>query len=277
MPYTKVTFLIQPIDPWRDLLTMELGEIGYESFEEATGGLHAYIPSDRFDAAALSKLLTLRDPHVTVNWTSVEIADRNWNAEWEKSFMPVEVGNEVRIRADFHPTVEGFAHELIITPRMAFGTGHHATTRMMVQAMLEMDLKEKRVCDLGCGTGVLAILAEKMGAAKIDAVDIDQLAVDNARDNVGRNGCRNITVEKGTSTFLEGKIYDVILANIERNTLLEAMQQMYDALDHGGAVLLSGFVVTDRHMLAQKARDTGFVLAERMNEGDWALLGCRRS
>lgn len=276
MNYTQVTFLLQPIDPWRDLLMVELGEIGYESFEETTGGLHAYIPSSKFDPAALSRLLTLRDPHVSVNWTSIEIPGRNWNAEWERSFQPVEVGKDVRIRADFHPHVEGFTHELVITPRMAFGTGHHATTRMMVKAMLDLDLAAKRVCDLGCGTGVLAILAERMDAATVDAIDIDQQAVDNAIDNVGRNGCTRIHVEKGVATFLQGKVYDAILANIERNTLLEAMQLMYDALDHGGALLLSGFVVTDRHMLAQMARDTGFELAERMNEGDWALLGCRK-
>jgi len=283
MTYTEATFLIAPVDPWRDILMVELGDIGYDSFEESftdplgsSGELKAYIPSDRFESTALAKLLTLRDPHVTVSWTSREIAPRNWNAEWESSFQPVEVGKAVRIRADFHPSVPGFAHELVITPRMAFGTGHHATTRMMVQAMGGLDLAGRTVCDLGCGTGVLAILAERMGASTVTAIDIDQGAVDNARENVVRNNCHAITVEKGTAAALEGRTYEVILANIERNILLDAMQVMYNALRSGGVLFLSGFVPTDRHLLAERAEQVGFLLAEQLNEGDWALLGCRK-
>lgn len=283
MPHTQVTFLIAPPDPWRDLLTVELADIGFDSFEEgftdpkgASGELKAYIRSDRFDEQALSKLLTLRDPHATVSWTATEIADRNWNAEWESSFQPVEVGKQVRIRADFHASVPGFAHEIIITPRMAFGTGHHATTRMMVQAMLGLDLHAKEVCDLGCGTGVLAILAERMGARQVLAIDNDPGAVDNARHNAGLNGCHAITVEKGDASSLKGRSFDAILANIERNVLLDAMPVMSDALRSGGALFLSGFVPGDRHMLAQRAKECGLELAERLQEGDWALLGCRK-
>jgi len=283
MNYTEVSFLIAPVDPWRDILMVELGDIGFESFEEGysdpsggSGELKAYITSDRFNAKALTELLTLRDPHVNVGWTSREIAPRNWNAEWESSFQPVEVGNDVRIRADFHAGAPGFTHELVITPRMAFGTGHHATTRMMVRAMLGLDLGGRSVCDLGCGTGVLAILAERMGAKAIRAIDIDQGAVDNARENLVRNGCHAVTVEKGTATSLKGHRYDAILANIERNILLDAMQVMCDALGPGGVLFLSGFVVADRHLLAQRAREVGLDPVEEMNEGDWALLGCRK-
>lgn len=256
---------------------VELGELGYDTFEETPGGLNAYIPSENFDGAVLADLLTLRDPHVTVHWTSQEIADRNWNAEWESSFQPVEVGNEVRIRAEFHESVPGFAHDLVITPQMAFGTGHHATTRLMVEAMLGLDLKDKQVCDLGCGTGVLAILAEQRGASEVLAIDIDMNAVKNARENVTRNGCTRIVVDKGDARSLQGKMFDAILANIERNTLMEAMPLMYAALRKGGMLLLSGFVTADRELLERRAVEVGFSPAERMNEGDWALLGCRRS
>lgn len=283
MTYTQVTFLIAPVDPWRDILMVELAELGYDSFEDSfsdpsgpSGELKAYIPSERFDAAALGGLLTLRDPHVSVNWTSTEIAPRNWNAEWESSFQPVEVGQEVRIRADFHPAKEGFAHDLVITPRMAFGTGHHATTRMMVQAMLGVDLADKAVCDLGCGTGVLAILAERMGASSAVAIDNDQLAVDNAKENLERNACHRTTVEKGDADSLKDRSFDAILANIERNTLLKAMHTMHDALNPGGMLFLSGFVVTDRHMLVDAAKAVGMTIEERLNEGGWALLGCRK-
>jgi ribosomal protein L11 methyltransferase len=276
MSYTEVEFLVQPVDPWRDILMVELAELGYDTFEETTGGVKAYLPTERFDALALGRLLTLRDPHASVSWEHREIADRNWNAEWESSFQPVEVGHAVRIRADFHEPATGFAHELVITPRMAFGTGHHATTRMMVEAMLPLDLKDKEVCDLGCGTGVLAILAERLGARRCVGIDIDQQAVENAAENVVRNGCAQTTVEKGDANALKGRSYDAILANIERNTLLQAMELMYSALRPGGMLLLSGFVTTDRHMLAQRAKEVGFELAERMNDGDWALLGCRK-
>lgn len=283
MNYTEVTFLIAPVDPWRDILMVELAEIGFDSFDESfsdprgtSGELKAYILSEHFKETALGELLTLRDPHVTVSWTSREIPSRNWNAEWESSFQPVEVGKEVRIRADFHVPVPGFTHELIITPRMAFGTGHHATTRMMVQAMLGVEIKGRIVCDLGCGTGVLAILALRMGASQVLAIDIDQGAVDNARENVARNNCHAVAVEKGTAASLKGLFHDIILANIERNVLLDAMQVMYDALQPGGILFLSGFVPADRHLLEERAEQVGFTLAERMNEGDWALLGCRK-
>ncbi|MBL7980748.1 MAG: 50S ribosomal protein L11 methyltransferase [Flavobacteriales bacterium] len=294
MRYTEVSFLLAPCDPWRDILMVELAELGYDSFEESftdmaggSGELKAYIPTDKFKAEALGELMTLRDPHVNVSWTSLDIADRNWNAEWERNFKPVEVGTSVRIRADHHPSVPGFTHELVITPRMAFGTGHHATTRMMVQAMLGLadagaegrqsfDMSGKDICDLGCGTGVLAILAERMGAATGRAIDIDQAAVDNALVNIAHNDCHRITVEKGDAEALKGHTYDLILANIERNVLLNAMPVMAAALRPGGALFLSGFVVTDRHMLAQRAKECGLELAERLNEGDWALLRCRK-
>ncbi len=255
---------------------VELGELGYDSYEETTGGLDAYIVTAEFDAVAVSKLMTLRDPHVTVSWSFVQMEPRNWNAEWERSFQPVEVGRDVRIRAEHHPSVPGFTHELVVTPRMAFGTGHHATTRMMVKAMLGVDLAGRAVCDLGCGTAVLAILAERMGATPVMAIDNDQQAVDNARETVERNGCHVITVEKGDAGSLAGHTYDVILANIERNTLLDAMPLMAAALRPNGVLFLSGFIVADRHVLAERATAFGLVPSEQMEEGEWALLGCRK-
>jgi len=276
VPYTRVSFLIAPIDPWRDILLVELQDLGYDSFEEVTGGLDAYIDTGAFDRGALAALLTLRDPHVTVSWSVSQLEERNWNAEWEGSFQPVEIGHDVRIRAEHHPAMPGFTHDLVITPRMAFGTGHHATTRMMVQAMLGLDLRGKQVCDLGCGTAVLAILAERMGAKAIRAIDIDEQAVLNARENIERNDRHLVTVEKGVATALKGGSYDCILANIERNTLLDAMPIMAAALRPRGALLLSGFIGADRELMAASATSHGLVLAEHLEEGMWSLLGCRK-
>lgn len=141
--YTEVSFLVAPLDPWRDILVAELGELGYDSFEETPGGLLAYIKSDVFDRQALAGLMAVNDPHATVHFTVRQVEQRNWNAEWERSFSPIEISDRVRIRADFHSSTPGFEHEIIITPRMAFGTGHHATTRLMIQAMLALDLTDK--------------------------------------------------------------------------------------------------------------------------------------
>lgn len=285
MPYTRVSFLVSPPEPWREILLAELNEIGYEGFEETTGGLEAYVEEHLFDVNALQHLVTMRDPHVAVSWSVSRLEERNWNAIWEQSFQPVEVGKEVRIRAEHHAAAKGFMHDLVITPRMAFGTGHHATTRLMVRAMLSLPatggafaggLGGRSVCDLGCGTAVLAILAERMGASTVRAIDIDQQAVVNALQNIERNGCSRTTVEKGKATDLVGHDYDLILANIERNTLLEAMGVMAEAMRPGAALFLSGFIVADRHLLEASAMQHGLLPLERFEEGEWSLLGCRK-
>jgi ribosomal protein L11 methyltransferase len=275
MNWTEVTFRIEPVDPWRDILIAELGELGFDTFEETEQGLRAYIRTERYDPLEVRGSDTLNNEHVQVTFTAHNVPPRNWNAEWEKSFVPVEVGKEVRIRAEFHEKVEGFTHDIVITPRMAFGTGHHATTRMMVEAMLQLDLRGKHVCDLGCGTAVLAILAERLGAASVHAIDIDEQAVVNARENLTLNGCKRIRVDKGDVALLGPRSCGAILANIERNTLLRDMQAMQQAILPGGALLLSGFVTADRPLMENAVRDAGMFLAERLENGEWALIGCR--
>ncbi|MCB9169282.1 MAG: 50S ribosomal protein L11 methyltransferase [Flavobacteriales bacterium] len=275
MPYTELELAIDPVDPWRDILIAELSELGYESFEEITGGLKAYIPSDRFDRQALRRTIAFRDPHVHVAHTVHEIQDTNWNAVWEAGFQPVRIGRQVLIRAEHHPQEVGFTHEIVITPRMAFGTGHHATTRSMVRAMLDLDLHGRTVCDLGCGTGVLAILAERMGAAHVRAIDIDPQAVANALDNVRHAHCERTVVEKGDARLLGPASCDTILANIERNTLLRDMVRMGRALRPGGDLLLSGFLTKDLDRMRDGAIQAGLVPVSERREGDWAMLGVR--
>ena len=276
MKYTEVDFLITPLDPWRDVLIAELGDLGYDSFEETPHGVKAYIKSEHFDARTFSAVAVLRDPQVKTSRTVREVEPRNWNEEWERSFEPVEVDHAVRIRAEFHAFVPGFTHDIVVTPRMAFGTGHHATTRMMVEAMLKLDLRDQHVCDLGCGTAVLAILAERMGATSVQAIDIDEQAVINAKENIGINGCHRISVDKGDVSLLTPVSCGTILANIERNTLLRDMNSMRDALLPGGALLLSGFIVDDRSKVVDAVKATGMHPVESLSYGEWALIGCRK-
>jgi len=271
MRYTEVNFLVNPVEPWRDVLMVELTEVGYEGFEETAHGIKAFIPTAEFDPSVLRSLLVPKDPHVSVTFTVHEVPEINWNARWEQEFQPVEVDGKVLVRAEFHPAAPPYEHEIIITPRMAFGTGHHATTRMMVKAMLAMDLRGKRVCDLGCGTGVLAILAERLGAAGVVAIDHDPVAVENARDNVAMNHCQRIVVEKGDTDLANGAGYDAILANIERNTLVRSMVDMAAALAANGKLLLSGFVREDGEVMAKSAMDAGLRHVLTLEEGEWAF------
>ncbi|HMN06003.1 MAG TPA: 50S ribosomal protein L11 methyltransferase [Flavobacteriales bacterium] len=271
MQYTEVDFLVMPPEPWRDLLLVELMDLGYEGFEETPHGLKAYVASGQFDQLAVDRMLVMRDPHVTITCTVRVVPDINWNARWEQDFQPVEVDGQVLVRAEFHPRREGYRHEIVITPRMAFGTGHHATTRMMMRSMLGLSWAGQVVCDLGCGTGVLAILAEQLGASKVLAIDIDPVAVENARHNVDLNDCQLVTVEKGGTQLEQGGGYGTILANIERNTLVKAMPDLAGALAEGGSLLLSGFVVGDKHLMAVAAEQQGLELAEEQEEGEWAF------
>lgn len=277
MEWVEVDFLVDPQEPWRGLLMVELMELGYDGFEDSRHGLRAYARKGEVDLAALRGLQVPRDPHCHVTYTVREIPHQNWNALWESGFKPIDVDGRVHIRAEFHPEVNGFEHQLVITPKMAFGTGHHATTRMMVRAMLNVDLRQKRVLDLGCGTGVLAILAEQRGAAEVLAVDNDPVAVANAKETIVLNHCQRIVVEEG-GTALSGKApFDAILANIERNTLIDAMPALHDALVPGGILLLSGFIADDLPAMRNAAAKHGLEPEGSDKEGEWTLLKCRKT
>lgn len=276
MNWLEVDLLVRPLEPWRDLLMVELLELGYEGFEETPHGLRAYGRKDQVDPMALRRLRTARHPHCSVSHVLRELPDENWNARWESSFRPIEVDGRVHIRAEFHPEVTGFEHALIVTPKMAFGTGHHATTRMMVRAMLHLPLRDRRVLDLGCGTGVLAILAERLGAREVLAVDNDPTAVANARETVALNRCERVLVEEG-GTDLRGRgLFNFILANIERNVLIQAMPGLQAALVPGGTLLLSGFIPQDLARMRGAAAANGLLPGGELTEGEWCLLECTK-
>ncbi len=275
MSYTEVSFRVHPVDPWRDILIAQLGVMGYESFEESFDGFKAFIKSEQFERKALRSLTGPNDSLTTVDWSVREVPDENWNAVWEEAFKPVLIDRKVMIRAEHHPKSE-VEHDIVIQPRMAFGTGHHATTTMMVQALLDSDIKGGTVCDLGCGTAVLGILAEKLGASSVLAIDNDDKAVDNALDNCKRNACERTSVENGVVASITGHHFNFILANIERNTLSAGMEKMASALKTGGRLFLSGFILADVQHMIDTAASQGLTAYNTLTNGEWALVACKK-
>jgi len=215
MNYVEASFVLRPLLPAREVLVVELAERGLESFVETDDGLKAYIQEEYFQSQLLDDLMTTAIPDQHMEITSMVIADQNWNAQWESSFDPILVDDQCLIRASFHEVDREYPYTITIEPKMSFGTGHHATTHLIVSAMLPMDCIGKRVLDMGCGTGVLAILAEMRGSTQIDAIDIDEWAYENTLENVERNACKHIrTIRGGAEAIPTESQYDLILANI---------------------------------------------------------------
>lgn len=237
--YSKIHF--EDNDPGQnEVLIALLSEAGYYGFEETKNSLSAYIEQQNFDEIELNKILEI----INVKYTKSVIKEQNWNAEWEQGFEPVQVNKFASIRAGFHAPLTDVEHEIIITPKMSFGTGHHATTWLMMEQMSRLDFTGKSVLDFGTGTGVLAILAEKMGAINILAIDNDDWSIENARENIMANGADKIVIEKA-SAISPLKKYDIILANINLNVILASMPEIAQSIKAGGKILLSGFLEAD--------------------------------
>lgn len=277
MDYLELDVKVTPRQPGTDLLITELAEMGFESFAETEEGFLAYIPSEQFSEALLAPVQGFAEDLGRVNVSRKLIPGQNWNAEWEKGFLPVLVSGRCLVRAPFHPPVPGVELELIIQPQQSFGTGHHPTTRLMAEKLLTMRLDGRYVLDMGCGTGLLAILASKLGAAGVVAIDIEENSVENARENVLRNEARGVSVNLGTENAIAGRKFDVVLANINKNVLLNALPAYVDALKPGGELLLSGFFHTDVEAFRQPAMQNGLQLLATETDGEWALLHFTRS
>jgi len=252
-----------------DLLIAQLSELKYEGFEEQPDTLVAYIPAVDFDEAALQEQLQSHG----VTYTKETILPTNWNALWESNFEPVQVDDFCGIRADFHPPFDPQpAYEIVITPKMAFGTGHHATTASMIKLMQGLDFTGKAVFDFGTGTGILAILAEMMGAATADAIDYDEWSVNNTLENITANGMSKVKVWQADKLdAITGK-YDILLANINYNILLQFMGDMKKLVKSGGKLLLSGILPTDEENIAAAAVSNGFIQEGRIEKDNWLAL-----
>jgi ribosomal protein L11 methyltransferase len=272
MDYIELEVKVFPKQPATDLLISELAENGFESFSETPEGFFAYIPASAYTDELLGPVQKLDAEMGKAEFSSKLIPGRNWNEEWEKQFQPVEIGKKFRIRAPFHEPDRSFGIDLVIQPRQSFGTGHHPTTRLMAEKLLTMPLNGRYVLDMGCGTGVLSILASRLGAAEAVGIDIETNAVENARDNISHNPGVHVTVEEGTENRIAGRKFDVVLANINKNVLLEAIPAYADALRNNGDLLLSGFFLTDTKELTGKAESENLVHESTASEGDWAML-----
>lgn len=269
--YIGYDFIVSLPQPATEILIAELGYVGFDSFVENEKGVTAYIQKDKWNAFILDDINILSSKEFEITFEFNEIEQTNWNEEWEKNFKPIVVDNQVTVRAPFHdkPTTK---YDLVIEPKMSFGTGHHETTYMMIQHILKNDFKNKSVLDMGCGTGVLAILAEKVGANELDAIDIDNWSYVNSLENVERNDCEKVSVYEGDVNLLDGNNYDIIIANINRNILLADIPRYTKCLNKNGTLFLSGFYKEDIQMIESKCNEDMLKLEEIIERGQWVSL-----
>ena len=269
--YIGYTFKVEPVQPGTEILIAELGFSGFESFVETPEGVIAYIQEvDHFDAI-LDDIQILNSKKFNISFEFEPIAQTNWNAEWEKNFNPIIVEDRCAIRAPFHEAFN-VEYDIVIEPKMSFGTGHHETTHMMIQHILATDFTNKSVLDMGCGTGLLAILAEKKGATAIEAIDIDNWCYLNSLENVTRNGCKHITVLEGDASLLSGKQYDIIIANINRNILLTDLSTYVTCLNEKGSLFLSGFYDSDCELIETTCNQLNLKLENTLMRNHWVAL-----
>ena len=269
--YLGFHFSVEPKEIGSEILVAELGELPFESFIESDSGIVAYIQKQFWTANVLDNLHILSSPEFKISYTIEEIDQVNWNEEWEKNFEAIDVEGMCHVRAPFHPKTEA-KYDIVIEPKMSFGTGHHETTHMMIQHLLETDVVGKKTLDMGCGTAILAILAEMKGAQPIDAIDIDNWCYLNSIENAARNNCNQITVYEGDADLLKGKKYDLIIANINRNILLNDMKSYVDCLNKEGILLLSGFYNEDIPFIDASCTEKGLSYLKKLERNNWVSL-----
>ncbi len=267
--YIEYTFKVEPVQPATEILIAELGYAGFESFVETEDGVQAYIQQTDWNKDILDDINILQSPAFQITFQQKEIEQVNWNAEWEKNFKPIVVAETCAVRAPFHEPYN-VPYEIVIEPKMSFGTGHHETTFMMLQHMLETDCKDKKVLDMGCGTAVLAILAGMRGATEIDAIDIDTWCVENSEENALRNDQGSINVMLGGAEVIPNDAaYDMIIANINRNILLQDMATYVNNLTKGGVLFLSGFYKEDLPIITESCNNLGLKFVQNKEKNNW--------
>ncbi len=275
MDYIELKCQIQPFtEEIAEILIAELGELDYESFTQSDDAVEAYIQVPLFDMEVVKQISLnyLSNAPFTLSYSHKTIESQDWNAVWESNFDPVIIADQVVIRASFHTDTPKVPHDIVIDPKMSFGTGHHSTTSLMVQSILDTDLTGKTVLDMGCGTSLLAILASQRNATKIDAIDIDEWPYKNSIENIKNNGANNISVFLGDAALLEGKKYDVVLANINRNILLNDMKHYVACLPKGGKLIMSGFYTEDLSYIQDEAKKNNMEYISHKVDLNWVAV-----
>ena len=274
MNYFEINFFIDPFEEYiSDVLISELGEIGFDSFVSTETGLVAYALETAFNEAKLKDLLSDFPFEASIDYKVTQIESKNWNEEWEKHyFEPIVIGNECVIHSSFHKNVPKAKYDIVIDPKMAFGTGHHETTSLVIGRLLQMDLQNKSLLDMGCGTAVLAILAAMRGAKDIVAIDIDTWCTENSIENIEMNNIHGIDVQLGGAELLAGLHFDIILANINRNILLADMKKYAACLSSGGELYMSGFYVQDIPLIEAEANRNGLILIDYHEKNNWVAV-----
>ena len=270
MNYIELTVTTE--DDFVEIIIAELAELGFDSFIETDDGVQAYIPEPDFRDAAVKQLLESYADRTSISYSIKGIAQQNWNAEWEKHFEPIEVTDKVYVRAAFHSPNPDFKYNIVITPKMSFGTGHHETTSMVMELQLGIDHQDKTVLDVGTGTGILSILAAKLGASEIKAFDIDEWSVENTEENQQLNNVPNMSVRLGTIQDEPTAVYDIVLANINRNILLDEIPVYATFMQSGGYLIVSGFYKHDEPGIQEVAQQNGLEKIDSRSKKQWAAV-----
>lgn len=273
MDYIELDITISPFSPWNEILTYELAEIGFESFTENDGKLQAYIPHSSFNEDSLSGTSLVKSPKdLTISYKINLIKSQNWNSVWEADFEPVIIDDKAIIKAPFHRIEKVYKHEFVIQPQMSFGTGHHQTTYLISRLLLDKQLQNKSVLDVGTGTGILAIIAKKLGATQVIGTEIDAQSLENARENSERNNLSSITFYLGDIDCVNEHDFDYIIANINKNVLKTHMETYANLSKKGTQLILSGFYETDTEELINFAKKHNFIHHSTHSKESWAVL-----
>tara|TARA_B110001450_G_scaffold81836_1_gene77650 strand:+ start:3300 stop:4130 length:831 start_codon:yes stop_codon:yes gene_type:complete len=272
MAYTELIIELETMQPFADILVARLNEINYETFSLEENILKCYIKTSVIQKNDTIDIILSLSQQTKINYSFKDIEKKNWNANWEQSFSPVKINSHCIIRADFHKEDKNIKHEIIITPKMSFGTGHHETTFLMLKEIFNINVSKLNILDMGSGTGVLSILSSKLGAKTILAIDIDEWAYENSIENSLLNNTNNIKFLKGDISLIENKTFDCVLANINRNIILRDLVKYYKLLINGGKLLISGFLVEDFDLVYKKINKIGFKLINKKNKNKWLML-----
>ena len=270
MSYIELSLQIEP--DFAEIMMAELSELGFESFVETDEGLEAYIQEDLFEDLLVKNMIESYAERTAISYAFKKIAKQNWNEEWEKNFQPISIGNDIYVRADFHEAQPSYLYEIIITPKMSFGTGHHETTSMVMEHQLTISHGGKKVLDIGTGTGILAVLASKLGARYISAFDIDEWSVENTIENVTLNNAPNIAVRLGTIEDEPKEKYEIVLANINRNILLQQIPAYVTFMSEGASLVISGFYEADIADIQAVAESVGLKKVAQSSKNQWASV-----